>query len=166
MKWKEWLEKWRMTSLKISPPFMELEWQPKDKDKDAAWEMYIELLTRITTQSLAEKDGDEKTALASIFSIFGTTRQIIKTHGRSCSEFTKIAIIILNQKIRPFTAKWHKVSLENGFDGHGKEKVCRKFRKDLTGLQKILIIYTQMLGEMAGVEEDLIRLESNNVKIK
>ncbi|MCA8993703.1 MAG: hypothetical protein KDA88_17065 [Planctomycetaceae bacterium] len=47
MKWKEWLEKWSMTGLKISTGFLEMEWQPKDADRDAAWEMYIELLTRI-----------------------------------------------------------------------------------------------------------------------
>jgi len=50
MKWKKWLENWDMTSLKISLPFMEMEWNPQDEDKTAAWEMYIELLTRITTQ--------------------------------------------------------------------------------------------------------------------
>ena len=67
--------------------------------------------------------------------------------------------MILNQKIRPFTAKWHKVLVENGFEGNEKEKICKKFRKELEELQKVLVIYTQMLGEMAGVEEDLIGLE-------
>ena len=47
MRWQEWLEKWSMTSLKIKAPFLEAEWLPKDEDKDAAWELYIELLTRI-----------------------------------------------------------------------------------------------------------------------
>ena len=71
----------------------------------AAWELYIELLTRITTQPLPQSYGDEKTALDSVFSIFGLTRSIIKENGTNCIEFTKIAIIVLNQIIRPFTAK-------------------------------------------------------------
>ena len=50
MKWAKWLENWDMTSLKISAPFLEMEWNPAEPDKDAAWELYIELLTRITTQ--------------------------------------------------------------------------------------------------------------------
>jgi len=106
MKWKKWLENWDMTSLKIKAGFLEMEWNPSEPDKNAAWELYIELLTRITTQKLDITYGDEDTALASVFSLFGTTRQIIKNNGRECIEFTKIAVIILNQKIRPFTAKW------------------------------------------------------------
>lgn len=155
MKWKKWLENWDMTSLKIKTPFLEMEWNPQEVDKNAAWDMYIELLTRITTQPLADKHGDEKTALDSIYSLFPITRQIIKDNGRDCIEFTKIAIIILNQKIRPFTAKWHKSSLEGAFED--KEQ-CKLFRQELKDLQHILSIYSAMLADMADVE-DLTKLE-------
>lgn len=37
MQWKEWLEKWSMTSLKIKSPFLDMNWEPKDPDKNAAW---------------------------------------------------------------------------------------------------------------------------------
>ncbi|MDH3588764.1 MAG: hypothetical protein OEQ74_05110, partial [Gammaproteobacteria bacterium] len=81
--------------------------------------------------------------------------QIIKENGKDCIEFTKIAVVILNQKIRPFTAKWHKVVVSGGF----KEKQTSvEFRKDLLELQQVLCIYTQMLAQMAGVE-DLTSLE-------
>ena len=156
MKWKKWLENWDMTSLKISAPFLEMEWNPSEPDKDAAWELYIELLTRIATQPLPNEYGDEKSALESIYSLFGLTRDIIKSHKRDCMEFTKIAIVVLNQVVRPFTAKWHKKSLNNCFDD---ETVCLEFRKELVSLQKELNTYTKMLGQMAGVEEDLTSLE-------
>ena len=152
MKWKKWLENWDMTSLKIKPPFLEMEWNPNDGDKNAAWELYIELLTRITTQPLHAMHGDESTALASIHELFPLTRKIIKSNGRNCTEFTKIAIIVLNQKIRPFTAKWHKLSLDGAFSNSNK---CIEFREDLMELQSTLNTYTQMLGDMAGVEDDL-----------
>ncbi|MBW7942019.1 MAG: hypothetical protein H3C64_06355 [Candidatus Kuenenia stuttgartiensis] len=155
MKWKEWLENWSMTTLKINPPFLEMEWKPKDEDKDAAWELYIELLTRITTQPLPKEHGDESTALDSIHSIFNLTREVIKRRGRLCIEFTKIAIVILNQKIRPFTAKWHKLMIDKAFENPTK---CAEFRKELEELQKILLIYTKMLADMSGVE-DLTELE-------
>ena len=90
MKWREWLENWSMVSLKISVPYLEMEWAPKDADRDAAWELYIELLTRITTQPLPQEDGDEQTALNSVYAVFGLTRDTIKRHGRSCQEFTKL----------------------------------------------------------------------------
>jgi len=155
MKWKKWLENWNMTSLKIKTPFLDMEWNPEEVDKDAAWDMYIELLTRVTTQPLLKKYGDEQTALDSIYSLFPITREILKRHGRDAKEFTKIAIIVLNQIIRPFTTKWHKLSLEGAFE---KSNYKEEFRNELEELQNKLIIYTKMLADMAGVE-DLTEME-------
>lgn len=157
MKWSEWLEKWSMSSLKIKTPFLDMTWEPKDADKNAAWEMYIELLTRITTQPLDDTHGDEETALKSIYSIFPISREVIKSNSRHCVEFTKIAIIVLNQIIRPFTAKWHRISVKGGFSNPHS---CQEFRQELAELQSILNIYTKMLGDMADIEDDLSELEN------
>ena len=158
MKWRKWLENWDMTSLKISTPFLDMEWKPQNEDRAAAWELYIELLTRIATQPLDAEHGDEKTALTSVFSLFALTRQVLKNNTRNCTEFTKIAIVILNQVIRPFTAKWHRLSLLGAFDEPEK---CRQFRIELEALQITLKKYTKMLADMAGVE-DLTSLEAED----
>jgi len=155
MKWKKWLENWDMSSLKITTPFLEMEFKPQEADKNAAWDLYIELLTRITTQPLPKEHGDEQTALNSVFALFGLTRDVLKKHGRDAEEFSKIAIVVLNQVIRPFTAKWHKESINGAFENSEK---CNDFREELKKLQLVLGIYTQMLSDMAGVE-DLTRLE-------
>ena len=155
MKWRKWLENWDMTSLRIKAPFLDMEWQPQEADKEAAWELYIELLTRVTTQPLARQDGDEEAALASVHALFPLTRAIIRGHGRDCTEFTKIAIVVLNQVIRPFTAKWHRRSLAQAFEDPAQ---CAEFRRELQALQGTLGTYTKMLAEMAGVE-DLTVLE-------
>ncbi|ESS67840.1 hypothetical protein MGMO_156c00080 [Methyloglobulus morosus KoM1] len=155
MKWRNWLENWDMTSLKISTPFLEMEWRPQDEDKAAAWELYIELLTRIATQPLDPTHGDEKTALDSVYSLFEITRQVLKNNSRKCTEFTKIAIVVLNQVIRPFTAKWHGLSTLGAFNDSTRRK---EFRVELEMLQIILRKYTKMLADMAGVE-DLTTLE-------
>lgn len=84
MKWKEWLDEWSMSSLKVNAGFLEIEFAPYDVDKNAAWHMYIELLTRITTQPLADQYGDEKSALDSIYSLFPATREIIKDNDWHC----------------------------------------------------------------------------------
>lgn len=156
MKWSKWLEDWEMSSLKINLKFLEMDWSPNTSDQDAAWALYIELLTRISTQHLQPEHGDEKTALDSIHALFGLTRKILKGHSRDCQEFAKIAIPVLNQVVRPFTAKWHKLYLAGAFNDKSQ---CESFRKELGDLQQILRKYTQMLGEMAGVE-DLSQLES------
>ncbi|SGZ04014.1 hypothetical protein [Moritella viscosa] len=157
MKWSKWLERWDMTSLKIKTPFLDMEWKPQDEDKAAAWDLYIELLTRITTQSLHVDHGDEQNALTSIYSIFGITRDVMKQNGRHCIEFTKIAVVVLNQVVRPFTAKWHGLSVKGAFDSPEK---CSEFRTELEQLQVMLRIYTQMLAEMADVE-DLTEFENH-----
>jgi hypothetical protein len=155
MKWSKWLEKWDMSGLKIKAPFLEMEWHPQEADRNAAWELYAELLTRITPQTVNPECGDEETALESIYSIFPLTRDIIRRHGSKCFEFTKIAVLVLNQVIRPFTSKWHKLQLAGAF----KNMVnCKNFRDELAVLQPKLRNYTKMLSDMAGVE-DLTELE-------
>jgi len=153
MKWREWLDRWSMNSLKLNLHFAELQFAPSDPDRDAAWDLYVELLTRITTQPLPDDHGDEKTALESVFSLFKLTREILKKYGRHGGEFAKLAIIVLNQIVRPFTAKWHLLSAE--FDNPERRK---EFRAELAALQPVLVRYTQMLGEMAAVEDDLTQL--------
>lgn len=150
MKIRDLFEKWNLTGLKVKTPILDMEWKPSNSDKDAAWDLYIELLTRITTQPLSNKSGVEKTALSSIYSIFEITRKILKEHGRSCIEFSKISIIILNQIIRPFTAKWHQKSENGSFDSLEE---CLNFREDLKKLQSQLRNYTGLLADLANVED-------------
>ncbi len=141
--------------IKLNLGFLTTEWSPNDQDKQCAWELYVELLTRITTQSLDPADGDEKTALDSVYSLFPTTREILKSNGRHCKEFTRLSVVVLNQIVRPFTAKWHKLSLEKAFE---KPEQCQLFRQELAELQVLLQRYTQLLANMAGVE-DLTRID-------
>ena len=126
-----------------------------DVDKSAAWELYIEMLTRIVTQPLPAEVGDEQTALDSVYSLFATTREILRRHGRGAINFSKVAIPVLNQVVRPFTAKWHRLSLAGAFKS---EEGRRQFRVDLEALQVDLRNYNRMLADIAGVE-DLTDLE-------
>jgi hypothetical protein len=150
MKFRELFEKWNLTGLKVKTPIMDMEWNPSDPDKDAAWDLYVELLTRITTQPLQNSYGVEKTALESVYSLFEITRQTLKENGRSCIEFTKISVIILNQVIRPFTAKWHHLSEQKAFEDPER---CREFRSELAILQIDLRNYTKLLADLANVED-------------
>ncbi len=156
MKLIEYLKKWNFEKLKIKAIYLEAELSFNDADKEAAWELYIELLTRVATQQLKPEHGDEKTALTSIYSLFGLTRDVIKKKGAKCIQFTKIAIVILNQVIRPFTAKWHRLSISGELN---EPQQAQLFRLELAELQDQLRTYTAMLADMAGVE-DLTDFES------
>jgi hypothetical protein len=154
MKRRDFLEKWGLSSLKIKLGFLEGEFRPQDPDRAAAWDLYVELLTRITTQYLPPEDGDEEAALQSVFVIFPLTREILRRHGSGAGEFAN-AIPVLNQIIRPFTAKWHRRSLAGAFKNSER---CREFRDELASLQPRLRDYTRALADMAQVE-DLTTLE-------
>ena len=155
MRWRDWLDNWGMTKLKINAGFAEMEFAPTKQDRHAAWQLYVELLTRIATQPLDPDHGDEKTALNSVYNLFPLTRAVLKDSGVDCMEFAKIAIVVLNQVVRPFTAEWHGRSLHGDLQEEGARE---EFRVALAALQADLRIYTQMLAEMAGVEKDLIGL--------
>ena len=103
MKWREWLEDWSMVSFKISVPYLETEWALKDADRDAAWELSIELLTRIATQLLPQEVGDEQTALTSVYALFA------------------------------FTAKWHRLSTPLRTTGTRKAVVSIVGRQPVEG---------------------------------
>lgn len=135
-----------MTSLKISTPFLDWEWKPSEADKAAAWELYVERLTRVSTQGLRPEEGDEKAALASIHELFDLSREVIKRHQRDCIEFTKLAVVVLNQVIRPFTAQWHRKSL-NGLLGNGEQQA---FRADLAARAVQKSVVAEREGPDAG----------------
>ena len=145
-----------LEGIKLNPQGVNVELSFKPEDVDAAWELYVEMLTRITTQALPSEVGDEETALTSIHSLFPTTREILRRRGRKTIEFSKVAIPVLNQVVRPFTAKWHKESLDCAFKNEAKRK---EFRKELEDLQEKLQNYNRGLAEIAGVE-DLTNLET------
>lgn len=158
MKRRDFLERWGLSGLKLSLGFLDAEFHPRDPDRAAAWELYVELLTRATTQHLAPEHGDEKTALDSVYALFPLTRDILRRHGSGAGEFAKLAIPVLNQVIRPFTAKWHRLSLAGPFQD---AEQCTEFRAELAALQKVLRNYTKALSDLAQVE-DLTELELAN----
>lgn len=156
-KLKEIFNRFEIESINLTPQAAGVVISYTNWDQEAAWLMYVELLTRVTTQPLNDT-GDEQSALNSIYKIFEVTREILKSYGRKAFNFTKISVIILNQKIRPFTSKWHKLSTENAFVDVNQ---CDNFRQELEKLRSVLIAYTRLLADMANVE-DLTILEANS----
>ena len=149
------LQRFGLSKVKLNLSVVSVEIELQQADREAAWDLYVEMLTRIVTQPLPAQDGDEKTALDSVYSLFPTTREILRLRGRNAIQFSKVAIPVLNQVVRPFTAKWHRESLAGAFDDPAK---CAEFRADLAELQADLRNYNRFLADIAGVE-DLTDLE-------
>ena len=145
----------RLEKVKLNLKVAQAEFSFQTADKDAAWELYVEILTRIVTQPLPAEAGDELTALDSVYSLFPATREILRGRGRGTIQFSKVAIPVLNQVVRPFTAKWHRESLAGSFNDEEKR---REFRAELEALQEEMRRYNRLLANIAEVE-DLTDLE-------
>ena len=153
----ELFARFRLEKVKLGPSWANAEIAIDASDSDAAWELYIEMLTRVVTQPLPVETGDEETALDSVYSLFPITREVLRRRGRRAINFTKIAVPILNQIVRPFTAKWHGKRLDGDL---ANEDVRHEFRDELATLQEDLRNYNRMMAGIAGVE-DLTDLEKD-----
>lgn len=97
------------------PGIVEGEWVASRGQKAAAWEMYVELVTRIAVQPLAANEGLLREALASLYTLFGETRRILRAYGPEVAKperkkllsFGGIAVDVLNVWLRPVLAAWH-----------------------------------------------------------
>ena len=52
------------------------EWETDSTQQNAAWALYVELVTHIAVQELADDAGLVREAMNSLHTLFGTTRQI------------------------------------------------------------------------------------------
>jgi|SoiMethySBSTD1v2_1073268.scaffolds.fasta_scaffold1151151_1 hypothetical protein len=125
--------------LKVDQATLDSAWEPGGKDPEAAWEMHVELTTRIATVPLHDGEGAEKAALDSVAALFGITREILRRYGPTCRQFSKIAVPVLNQVVRPFTAKWHVLPLDDR---------RAEFRHDLEAMQRDLASFARLLADV------------------
>lgn len=147
---RDLLDRWGLKRLKVKTPILDAEFESNDAIRQAAWALYVEMLTRIAVQPLGEDEGDEKAALASLHSLFETTRQALKEAGPGSVRFAAVAIPFLNQVLRPLTAKWHPRLIAGVLDTPAGKT---EFREDLKLIRKLINGYLGLVGEVAGVEE-------------
>ena len=139
-------------------------WEADSTERNAAWELYVELVTRVAVQSLDPKEGLVREAMNSLYSLFGSTREILRKAGpkvgASHDSVGGIAITVLNNGLRPFLSKWHPLLLEwegtkdNNVSPQAHEKAWDQeliVRGELDALRRELSQYADALGVIAGV---------------
>ncbi len=80
---------------------------PTEAQRMAAFDLQVELATRVGLQLLADDDGGLREALTSLHSLFQTTRTILRTHGPDADAIHDVAGALLNDILRPFLTRWH-----------------------------------------------------------
>lgn len=143
-------------------------WLPDEDEQKAAWELYVELITRISIIDLSPEVGLLRESLSSLHSLFDTTRQILRENGPSIARpkgkdvlsLGYIAITILNLVLRPFLSKWHpllldhEASKQSNISSLDHEQIWEhytEFRQSLRNIQYVLLEYANLLAEAAKV---------------
>ncbi|WP_405395710.1 hypothetical protein [Streptomyces microflavus] len=161
----------REISVKIAIPFVaEIGgvWVPVDAEREAAWELYVELATRVTVVELGEEEGLLREALSSLYTVFGTTREILRQYGPSVAPrvspghvtFGVLAVNVLNLSIRPLLSRWHpllaayEAQRADNSDPVSHERQwdrAEELRGEIENVRKVLLSLAQSLNEVAGV---------------
>lgn len=143
-------------------------WEADENEQSAAWELYVELITRISVVELKSDEGLLREALSSMYTIFATTRDVLKKYGASIARpkgngyisFGYLAVAVLNTVLRPVLSKWHPILLDYE---HRKSSNCsiteheknwekhEELRKILNETRFILIQYADLLAQVADV---------------
>lgn len=102
-------------SLRLGLFTLKGKWAPDQSESAAAWEMYVELVTRVAVAPLPRDEGILRESLNSLYSLFASTREILRRHGPAVARghgegelsFAVIAVAVLNHALRPFLTHWH-----------------------------------------------------------
>ncbi|KUO22799.1 hypothetical protein [Streptomyces dysideae] len=149
-------------------------WEPADAERSAAWELYLELVTRVSVEELDPEEGFLREALSSLYTFFGTTREILRRYGPDIApplapghvSFGVLAVTVLNRVLRPLLSQWHpRLSAYESQRPTGRDPVAYErawehaeaLRAEITAVRQSLVSLARTLQEVAGVS-DLIDL--------
>lgn len=147
-------------------------WKPDEHEQDAAWELYIELTTRISVAELSPSDGLLRESLSSLYGIFTTTRQLLRQYGPRVARpkeengisFGYLAITMLNYVLRPVLAKWHPLLLDYEYKRDAATSPleheqawerANELRTALNNVRSLLMQYTNLLADISHIPTQL-----------
>src|SRR5690606_1213500 len=94
------------------PQLSELRFVVTKDTKKVAWKLFVETVTRVSTQPLADGTGLLREAMTSLYGLFQVVRETLKetlpspVQGRAPT-VEQLAITMLNLELRPFLSRWH-----------------------------------------------------------
>lgn len=143
-------------------------WAPVEAERNAAWELYLELVTRITVVKLGPDEGRLREALTSLHAVFGITREILRRYGPVVAarnpnglNLGKLAVSMLNGAIRPVLGKWHpRLSAHESIRPADVDEMSHEsawedgdlLRADLDRTRELLTEFAALFGEVADVD--------------
>jgi len=146
-----------------------VKWTPNTKERDAAWALYVEFSTRITsiTRELGpERDfGSARLAMDSLNTLLNATREVLREAGPTIAtkpdSLGPITIKVLNLSIRRILDDFHtKLEAHESNRDPGEDRVQHErkwelyeaFWENMIEMQNGLKEYTESLESIAGVK--------------
>ncbi|WP_083958225.1 hypothetical protein [Herbidospora mongoliensis] len=153
----------RLTEVTVSvPQVSQLKFVVNNESRQVAWELFIETVTRVSTQPLDDDDGLIREAMNSLYGLFAITRDVLKASRPSVpasgdQTVEHFAITMLNHELRPFLSKWHprlrefeKRSPDAPESSWPDNAECRT---ELRGIQAAMRTYALGYAELAGIRD-------------
>lgn len=156
----------------LKTPLVQVEgtWEPSEAERSAAWELYVELVTRVAVVPLPNDRGLDREALNSMHALFGIHREILRRYGPAIAEPKRggqynlgyLAVLALNAVLRPFLSYWHpllsdaEASNDPGLGPFARDRAWPlhdEFRTELARVRGQLRTYAQWLSHACDVPD-------------
>lgn len=137
-----------------------------EAERMAAFDLQVELVSRIGVQQLPDGSGSLREALTSLNSLFPFTRETLRRYSIGLEPSTapsvqSVADHLLNEILRPFLSRWHPLlnaweadrpPHTSPLDHESAWDHADTFRMDLNALQEPLRAATASLAGISGAE--------------
>ena len=150
-------------------------WYPTECERMAAWDMYVEIVTRIPVAYVKPEMSSIRIGLSSLYKLFDVTREILRKYGPSVARprsegqlsFGHLSIEFLDLILRPFIIKWHplltdyeraKKKSDSSQEHEKKWAKYEEFNKAMNEVREALIKYIRLLALASDVPESLASL--------
>ncbi|GAA2451279.1 TIR domain-containing protein [Streptomyces mauvecolor] len=138
----------------------------REAERMAAFDLQVELVSRIGVQELPAGSGSLREALTSLSTLFQFTRDMLRRYSiglepGEAHTVQSVADHLLNEILRPFTTRWHPLLMAweahcpsdiSQLDHERSWECADAFRSDLNALQEPLRAVAASLAEISGAE--------------
>lgn len=143
------------------PQLSELRFVVTKDTKKVAWKLFVETVTRVSTQPLDDRSGLLREAMTSLYGLFQVVREVLKETMPSpvqghAPTVEQLAITMLNRELRPFLSRWHP-ELRRWEQAHPDTDEsawpsARQCRQELALLQSRVHEYAVGYAKLAGID--------------
>jgi hypothetical protein len=143
-------------------------WEPTECERDAAWDMYVELVTRIPIAQVKPGESSLQVCLNSLYRLFDETREILRKYGPAVARprmegqisFGSLSVKVLDIILRPFLVKWYpplidyECARKGNISAREHERKWARYEELKRGLSEVrdaLLQYARLLARASEV---------------